>query len=223
MTININFSKIWKWLLFIIGIAAIIMCIILSINNMKIKNERMIQTEKNKTTVLYYDQSISSLKKQNKELYDSIKNLKNVESVIQFKYIKEFHLDTVFVKDKTKAITITDNKPIVAYKYKNTLKNDTLNYELSIGSKEEPNWYKLNVSVSDRFTIINRRKDNTNITTVQTDTHDTQIVDVTPIHIKKNTFWKRFNVSITAGPGYGIFTKKPDIYVGAGVSFNIFN
>ena len=53
-------------------------------------------------TKLYYDQTIESLKKENKELYDSIKIFKDeIDYLVQFKYQKEFSTGKIDVSKDT--------------------------------------------------------------------------------------------------------------------------
>ena len=37
----------------------------------------------------------------------------------------------------------------------------------------------------------------------------------------KITFWNRFSFSIQAGFGYGVFNKKPDLFVGLGIGYKL--
>lgn len=171
-----------------------------------------------KSVTSYYDSQISTLKKENKSLYDSLKNIKNVESAIQYKYIKKYLIDTVWVdKDATGYLPLDSN----TYTYENSLNNDTLHYKLSIGSITKPIWYKLQVNVYDKFTIINRRSGEINQTIINSENNG-QITDVTAIHTSTNkNFWKRFTFGPQIGIGYGLVNKKFDTFVGIGGSFDI--
>ena len=121
---------------------------------------------------IYYEKEISSLKKTNKELYDSIKGYKDqVSYLIQFKYEKEYDTGQVNTKPKTDADnqetdTASAERPeIKEYAYKNEI-NDTMNYNLTIASEKEPEWYRLKVKLSDKFTIINKDKGDINDITI---------------------------------------------------------
>lgn len=41
-------------------------------------------------------------------------------------------------------------------------------------------------------------------------------------YTKTVTKYHRFNVGLTGGVGYGVFNKKPDVFVGVGVTWNLF-
>lgn len=169
--------------------------------------------DNNKLNVIFYDQTIEKLKKNNRDLYDSIKMYKKeIDYLIQFKYKKEVIIDTVFIGEKDSAKF--ENEKVFEYK-SNT--NDTLNYTLQIGSLYEPNWYKLQLMVSENFTITNKRYDDKNITNITTNSVS-DITDVTAFKKKENTklldnFY--FGPSVTVG--YDIINN--DIGLVLGLSF----
>jgi hypothetical protein len=172
-------------------------------------------TKNGKVTTNYYDEKISQLKKENKSLYDSIKGLSDVESAVKIIYKKKYDTDTVFLEKN-----ISKNDTLKTYTYENPVKTDTFNYKLMIGSTNSPSWYRINVSVGDDFTIINRKKGNINQTIVDTKT-DADI-KVTPFHAKqKKSFFSRFSVGPQMGVYYGTFNKKIDVGIGIGLSFDI--
>lgn len=183
------------------------------------------------TTTISYDKDFSDLKKENKELYDSLKKQKDkIDFLLKFKYKKSLSTDTVFVEKEKETIVYEVDKKTGAstelkekvYSYSNEEDNDTLQYKLQIASKTEPDWYKLDVTVKDEFTIVNKSVENANETTIKT-TGDASISDITVYQPKeKHNFWKRFSVGPQVGVGYGCATNKFDVYVGLGVSFSIF-
>ena len=127
----------------------------------------------------------------------------------QFKYQKEYQTDTIYIK--------TFNPQIVKeFKYENE-KNDSINYELTIGSEVEPSWYSLDIHVSDEFTIINRNDDNVNRTTITSD-NGGEIEDVTVFNKKKTKFSDHFSHGIVGGIGYGVVNRNIDFFVGYGVT-----
>ena len=79
------------------GIFLLIICVLLCrVYNINKISEQQIQEIEHYNdgegvyTKLYYDQTIESLKNENKELYDSIKYFKEeIDYLIQFKYKKE--------------------------------------------------------------------------------------------------------------------------------------
>lgn len=183
---------------------------------LKEKNEliNIEKVEKGKTTVIYNDSEISKLKKENKELYDSIKAYKDeVAYLIQFKYKKTYITDTIYIREND------FNAEIKEFSYENP-KTDSLNYQLIIGSIIEPNWYKLKVDVNDKFTIINKKIGETNQTTITTD-NSAYVNDITIVNKKTNNFLKRFSVGPTVNAGYSIFNRNLDINIGIGVTYNI--
>lgn len=177
-------------------------------------------TDDNKYTTIVYDQNIETLKKNNKELYDSLKVYKDqIDYLVQFKYKKKYVIhDTIIQLD-----TIPDKNVIInEYTYSNKDKNDTLNYQLKIGSTTEPYWYSLTFDVSDKFTIVNKRVDNINETTIESGSKDTDISEVVVVKQKQN---KKIKDRIAIGPsisgGYGILNKKFDIMVGVSLTYDL--
>lgn len=166
-------------------------------------------------TVVKADETIQQLKKENKELYDSIKNIKDkVTFVTQFKYKKVYVVDTVYIKP------IQPNDTIKTFAYSNANQNDSLNYNLSIGSTREPNWYKLDISVGDKFTIINKKDGDINSTIINSGNNGV-IEDVTVFNKKQKHFWDRFGAGPQFGFGYGLVKKEFDFYVGIGVTYDL--
>lgn len=164
--------------------------------------------ENGKLTSVNMDKEISYLKEQNKALYDSVKKYKDdVKYVIQFKYLKEYKTDTVYVKD-TEA-----NEKVNVYSYENE-ENDSIQYQLNIGSIEEPNWYSLNFKLKDEFTIINRNNNNVNHTTIES--ANGGLIDNTTIFNKKERekWIDNWTVGFSVGGGYGFTSHKIDIWIG---------
>lgn len=167
---------------------------------------------KHKYTIIYYDQTIESLKKRNKELYDSVKNYKKqIDYLIQFKYEKEYIFDTIYCDT-----TIHDS--IHVYEYENN-NNDTLNYNLKIGSAVEPNWYKFNLKLKDEFTIINTKDGQINNTTIET--NNGSISDVTIIKNKKRNFLDNFVIGPSINVGYDVINQNFGVNVGFSVTYRI--
>lgn len=186
--------------------------------NKKMIDEKIIYVEKNGVyNEIYESQKISALEKENKQLYDSIKKLKNVETVIQFKYKKEYVTDTVFIDTLYMDVSKRDS---VVNVYEYVRSNDTINYELSIGAKEEPKWYNLKFDVNDKLTIVNRENDGQNHLTIGSE-NKANIDDVTVFHRKNKTFWKRFKVGPSVTAGYDIVNEKFGVNVGVGVTFDL--
>lgn len=162
---------------------------------------------------IYESQNIESLKKENKELYDSIKNLQNVESAIQIKYIYRYKTDTIKVKEFV--YNTTDS----IYHYEND--NDTISCQIDVKA-QNLEWVQSQITVNDKFTIINREKDGQNQTFIDHG-QNSEITHVDAWHRieDKDKWYKRFHIGIQLGVGYGIIYKKPDVFVGFGINYNI--
>lgn len=178
------------------------------------------------TTIISNSEEFKALKKKNKELYDSLKKYKdNVQYVVQFKYKKEYVVDTVYVaKEQGDVFAYDDNHELVAlkdsvYEYKSD--QDTINYNLKIASKVEPTWYSMNLGVSERFTIVNKQYGDQNVTTIHTD-GEGEVTDVTTFNKKKKTnIWERFAIGPSVSGGYDVVNKKVGVQIGVGVTYNL--
>lgn len=174
-------------------------------------------TNYNKTSTQYVniasDKTLSELKKENEELYDSIKNLSNVKEAIQIKYITRYNSDTVYIGN-----VIQENDS--TYHYTHT--SDTIKYSLDINGSNVK-WFKLGFSVQDSLMIVTRSNNGQNETTI-VHSDKTDINDAT-VFIPKTTLSQklkeRLYFGVGVGAGYGFFSKKPDIYIGinAGIKF----
>lgn len=173
---------------------------------------------------VYYDTEISNLKKKNKELYDSLQvNRDKVSYLLQFKYQKEYTTGVVHVKDKNQTSTEQTTIPTIeekdsTYTY-SSVPNDTMMYKLQVNSSREPNWYSLNVKMSDRFTIVNKSDDNgLNVITIDPQNNGS-ISDVTTFKKKqKKTFFQHFHVGPSVTAGYDPINKQWGVMIGVGVT-----
>lgn len=173
--------------------------------------------KENQASFVHYEQEIDNLSKLNKNLYDSLKIYKNqIDYLVQFKYEKKY--DTGVIRtDTVKEIIHNKDSVIKTYEYVNT--NDTLAYNLKIGSAEKPEWYSLDFKVSDKFTIVNKKFDNFN----KTDIESNGIIDDVTI-LKKKEKKKLFD-NISIGPsitmGYDIAKKEPEFIVGFSITYDL--
>ena len=173
--------------------------------------------KENQASFVHYEQEIDNLSKFNKNLYDSLKIYKNqIDYLVQFKYEKKY--DTGVIRtDTVKEIIHNKDSVIKTYEYANT--NDTLEYNLKIGSAEKPEWYSLDFKVSDKFTIVNKKFDNFN----KTDIESNGIIDDVTI-LKKKEKKKLFD-NISIGPsitmGYDIAKKEPEFIVGFSITYDL--
>lgn len=182
----------------------------------------------------FKDGKFSDLKKENKELYDSLKKYKKeIDYLVQFKYNKRYKTDKVIVKTteiKEVPIYIKNDKgefiekkeEAKTYEYQNK-PNDSIEYKLKINSVREPNWYSLDVNVHDKITLVNKKEENgINHLTINTD-NKANVTDVTTFKKKekKNIFNK---IAIVPGIYYGYDIKNKKIGYGIGITlgYNIF-
>lgn len=185
--------------------------------------------KKNGTYMRTYDsQTISGLKKTNKELYDSIKNKKDVKQAVIIKYKYVYNGDTVYIPrkleelDSVYALRGGKLKILKDSTYTFTSdKSDSISYRLSVNSKTKPNWYKVDFTVNDKLTLINREKDGKNEMSISTNGGKIEGTSTFNQIDNKDNFINRFSLGIQAGVGYGLITKKPDVFVGLGLSFRL--
>ena len=119
-------------------------------------------------------------------------------------------------------VSKNDNDKVETFTYSNKNQNDSLNYNLSIGSITEPSWYKLDISVGDKFTIINKKTSDNNNQTIISSGNGGLIEDVTAFNKKeKKNIWNNFSTGPTIGVGYGTIGHSFDIYVGVGVTYKV--
>lgn len=206
--------QIGQWLI-ILGLAAACFYFWRSSNETHENLIEDMQFNKNETQYVSIsdNKTLKELKKVNEELYDSIRKLSNVKEAIQIKYVTEYKTDTVYIGD---LYIPTDS----IYHYSQV--SDTINYDLKIKGKEVE-WFKLGFSIQDSLMIITRLSNGQNETTITHPTNTT-IKNVT-VFVPKKKFLEKVKESVYfgvgVGAGYGLFNKKPDIYVGinAGIKF----
>lgn len=155
----------------------------------------------------YQAQRIKELEDENKALYDSIKHIKNVESAVEIKYIYKHTTDTIFTPS-------TANNKDSIYHY--TYDNDTVKYNIDIMAKDLK-WHKSSFELHDKFTIISTLDDD-NVSTSIEHSPNVEIEDVT-LWKKKKNFWDNFYYGPSIGAGYGVFSKKVDVYVGFSLGY----
>lgn len=154
----------------------------------------------------------------NKNLVIAVLSLLLALSII-FQYLYHSNRNSVENSLKTDTITITKIdtvtviKPVIQYRYITQVITDTLYNTDSI---------KVPVRIPIERTTY---QDSTYRAVVSGYRASLDTIQVYPIHTYTtitNTKQKRFNIGIQAGVGYGFFNKKPDIYVGLGVSYRLF-
>lgn len=206
-----NIIDVIQWVL-IIGLSAVLLYGYLHTNSNLVNNE---EYSKDKTYVrIYESQKIEKLKKENEQLYDSIKTLKNVESAIEVRYKYKYKTDTVFVEKSLANVQPKDS----IYNFHSD--NDTVNYNLKVKANDLQ-WYTMDFSINDKFTIVNQNENNQNKTAINHS--DNMTIEGTTVYHKQdntNKWYNRFAVGPTIGVG---INQKGQIgtYLGVGVTFNL--
>lgn len=182
---------------------------------------------------IYYEKEMSSLRKENKELFDSLKKYKkDIDFLVQFKYKKTYETGVVHTKkNNSRPVTVTKEEQGVNPEEKLEAKtyeylsepNDTFEYRLRINSEKEPNWYSLSANVKDKFTIVNKSKDGSNINHITIGSQGSgEISDVTVFKKKeKKKLRDRISIGPGATAGYDPINKNWGVMVGIGVSYDL--
>ena len=211
---------------FIIGLIA--MLVIQGVNYQQTKKDLVTSAEYNKENTyvrVYESQRLNKLKRENRELYDSIKKLNDVESGVVIKFREHYVTDTImvdkFVVQRDTIRVVADNNKVyesVVSIYHYTQNNDTVNLDIDIKAKELQ-WCKADFTISDQFMIINREKDGVNQTLINHS--DNATIESTTMWHRKDTkkWYQRFTISPQIGVGYGMINRKVDTYVGVGVGY----
>ena len=178
-----------------------------------IKEEITFDKNEKQTVNISNDKTWGELKRENEELYDSIRKLSNVKEAIQVKYVLKRDIDTVYINN-----TYIPIDSIYHY----AQNSDTINYNLDIKGKDVE-WFKLDFSIQDSLMLVTRSANGQNETIIS-HTTNTSIKDVT-VFVPKKKFSQKVKENVYfgvgVGAGYGFFNKKPDIYIGinAGIKF----
>ena len=211
---------------FIIGLIA--MLVIQGVNYQQTKKDLVTSAEYNKENTyvrIYESQRLDKLKRENRELYDSIKKLNDVESGMVIKFREHYVTDTImvdkFVVQRDTIRVVADNNKVyesVVSIYHYTQNNDTVNLDIDIKAKELQRC-KADFTISDQFMIINREKDGVNQTLINHS--DNATIESTTMWHRKDTkkWYQRFTISPQIGVGYGMINRKVDTYVGVGVGY----
>ena len=215
-----------QWI-FIVGLLALLS--IQGFNYRQIKKDLVTAAEYNKENTyvrIYESQKLNKLKRENKELYDSIAKLESVESGMVIKFREHYNTDTILVDNfivERDTIRVYDNDNNVyehvdsVYHYQED--NETVKVNIDIKAKELE-WCKTDITIDDQFMIINREKNGVNETSI-THSSNASVEGTTMWHRKEGTKWyQRFVVGPQVGAGYGMINNKFDVYAGVGVSYN---
>lgn len=210
------------------GLFLLTVCILIFTHYEVYKTKRLVEeveyydslTNYNK---MYYEKSFNDLKKENKELYDSLKDYKDrITYLVQFTHEKSYNTGIVYdkptVSEEQYVTQNGDSTLNKTYEYMNE-PNDTFQYKLKINSETEPNWYSLDAKVKNKFTIVNKEEaDGLNHITISDGGSATSIGDVT-VFKKKEKFIKRFSVGPTVSAGYDPINNKFGVMIGVGITY----
>lgn len=215
-----------QWV-FIVALA--LMLIVQGIHYRQTKRDLVTSEEYNKENTyvrIYESHKLNKLKQENRELYDSIAKLQDVESGMIIKFVEHYNTDTItvdkFIVQKDTVIYYTENNDTfikVDSVYQYTQNNDTINLNIDIKAKELK-WVNVDLRLRDQFMIINREKEGVNQTLINHSGNVT-IENTTMWHRKNDKKWyQKFTISPQIGVGYGIFNKKFDVYGGVGIGYH---
>lgn len=204
-------NKIWRIAQWILIVGLLCLCFYLYKRG---DNANVVPNvvEKTETTYkeTYQTQRIKELENENKVLYDSIKNIKNVESAAEIKYVYKYDTDTVFVPQQ---IDKEEKDSLYHYAYD----NDTIKYKLDLMAKGLK-WYKMGFELHDKFTIVNTLDNNEQVSTTIGHSPNMEIEDVT-LWKKKKSFLDHIYYGPSVGVGYGLINNKVDVYLGFSVGY----
>ena len=190
-----------------------------SLDGNKIIDKEIEYVDSNKTyNKIHMDAEFSKLKKENKELYDSLKKSRDIiDYLVQFDYEKSYSSGKVEASSKKDNASASISRD---YVYKSE-PNDSFEYKLTINSEKEPNYYQLDTKFKQRFTIVNEHDKGMNHTTIKEDGKG-DISNVTVFHKKnKKKFIDRFAVGPSITVGYDPLNKNMGCMVGVSLTFNI--
>lgn len=208
-------------------VALVAMLFVLNANYQQAKKDLVTAAEYNKENTyvrIYESKRLDKLKRENRELYDSISKLKDVESGMVIKFREHYNTDTItvdkfVVQRDTIRVYANDNVyEQIDSIYHYTQNNDTVNLNIDVKAKQLQ-WMQADFTINDQFMIINREKNGVNETIIKHSDNAT-INGTTMWHRKEGKKWyQRFTVSPQVGAGYGVFNKKVDMYVGVGIGY----
>jgi hypothetical protein len=176
---------------------------------------------------IYYEKKFKELKKENRELYDSLKKYKDkIDYIVQFYHEKEYNTGQVHTKPNIIDSVVYDTIPYVVppiaktYEYLNE-PNDTFQYKLNVNSFTEPNWYSIQAKVKNKFTIVNKEEGDVNHITIEPG-NGGNITNTTVWKKKeKRTVWNRFSFGPGVTAGYDPINKQWGVVVGVTASFDL--
>lgn len=192
-----------QWILIIVLVC--ISCLIY-FSKSNIKTEKEIQTETTYVKV-YESQRLAALEKENKILYDSIKNLHDVESAVEIKYVYKIKTDTITVEN---FIQKEDSVWTVE------LNNDTIKTNIEIKANDLK-WCNVETEINDKFTIITQ-EDNNKVQTQINHSPNMSIENVDMWHRKKK-WTDNFHHGPSVTAGYDVINKNFGVMIGYSIIY----
>lgn len=170
------------------------------------ENEKIQQTEESYMKI-YESQKISALEKKNKELYDSIKTLANVESAIEIRYVYKTKTDTIEVEK------FTQKEDSI---WSVEVDNDTVKTNIEIKANDLK-WCNVSTEINDKFTIITQEEEGK----VETQINHSPNIDITNVDAwhKKKKWTENFHHGPSITTGYDIVNKNFGIMVGYSIIY----
>ena len=215
-----------QWV-FIVGLIA--MLAIQGMHYSKAKKDLVTAEEYYKENMyvrIYESKRLDKLKRENRELYDSISKLNDVESGMVIEFREHYVTDTITVDRfivKTDTVRVNSGGNVyesVDSLYHYTQDNDTVNISIDVKAKQLE-WCRADFTINDRFMVINREKDGVNQTIIS-HSDNASIEGTSMWHRKDGRKWyQRFSVSPQIGVGYGVFNGKADAYIGVGIRYQL--
>ena len=196
-----------------LGLVALLIgaCCVVFMGNKQIRRDKEIVKEETYIKI-YESQAIEALKKQNKELYDSLMTVsdKKPESAIVIKYKYKYITDTLYVDN-----FVQDEDSVYHY----VQDNDTIKTEIDVAARELA-WMRVQHTFNSRFMIVNRIGDNNTVETTINHAPNIEIEKVDAWHRKKG-FKDRLYLGPSINAGYDPFNKKPTVSVGISFGYNL--
>lgn len=205
-----NVFEIFKWVL----IMVFVIVITLLFKDKKSLESSFEAYKKNGTYITQYQsKTIRELKKTNRELYDSIKDLKDVKQAVIIKYQYKYKGDTIYLDREL--------TPMKDSLYAFNKKSDTISYTAKVKSPCKPYWCSVDFTINDKLTLVNRENNGNNQLTISTNGGTITGTQVFNLDQKPDNFWNRFSFTLFGGPGFGYTLTangfQPGLFLGVGL------
>lgn len=154
----------------------------------------------NTYTKLYPSTEFSKLKKENKELYNKLKEKESLVEAIEFEWKYKYE----GLEQQVDKLQKNDSL------YRFNIQSDTVGYDLKVWANHLAK-YKLDFNISNKLLLSHQQVGNDN---------RFEITSNLPGKIQDVTIWtkpkkkSRFGAGISIGAGYGMFNKDFDVFVG---------